>query len=93
VTRQPSIRLKGIEVRIADLRRIFSLPENRQGKEQRLLIVQNNGIYKGLVVEQVFPSISTAGVERQSGPYSWGTFRWTYQGRSVSVSILDLNQL
>jgi hypothetical protein len=45
------------------------------------------------VIEQVLPRILTSGVERQTGPYLWGTFRWTYQGRSVSVSILDLNQL
>ena len=93
VMSQPSIRLKGMDVKIADLRRFFSLPGNWQGKEQRLLIVQNGGKYKGLVIEQVLPRISTSGVERQAGPYLWGTFRWTYQGRPVSVSILDLNQL
>ena len=94
VISQPSIRLKGMEVRIADLRRIFSLPGNWQGKEQRLLIVQSGGEYKGLVIEQVLPRIlSTSGVERQIAPYLSGTLRWTYQGRPVSVSILDLNQL
>jgi chemotaxis protein histidine kinase CheA len=93
VMRQSSIRLKGMEVWITDLRRIFSLPGNSAEREQRLLIVQNGGTYKGLVVEQVLPRISTSGVERQAGPYSWGTFRWAYQGRPVSVPILDLNQL
>jgi hypothetical protein len=93
VMSQLSIRLKGMDVRIADLRKLFSLSGDWQGKEQRLLIVQNGGKYKGLVIEQVLPRILTSGVERQTGPYLWGTFRWTYQGRSVSVSILDLNQL
>jgi hypothetical protein len=90
---QPSIRLKEMEVKIADLRNLFSLPGNWQEKEQRLLIVQHGGKYKGLVVEQVLPRIfSASGAERKSGPYSCGTLRWTYQGRPVEVSILDLNQ-
>jgi hypothetical protein len=93
VMRQPSIRLKGMEVRITDLRRIFSLPGNSLGKEQRLLIVQNDGTYNGLVVEQVLPGISASAVERRTAPYSWGTFHWAYRGHPMSVPILDLNQL
>jgi hypothetical protein len=93
VMNRSSLRLKEMEVKIADLRKLFSLPGSGQGRELKLLIVQHGGKYKGLVIEQVLPRIfSTSGVQRQSGPYLIGTLRWTVQGRPVSVSILDLNQ-
>ncbi len=93
VIRQPRLRLKEMDVKIADLRDLFSMPGSWQEKNPRLLIVQDAGTYKGLVVEQVLPRISlTSGTERASGPYSCGTFRWTWEGRSVEVSILDVSQ-
>jgi hypothetical protein len=93
VMSQPSIRLKEMKVKIADLRKLFSLPGSWQGKDLKLLVVQHGGNYKGLVIEQVFPRIfSTSGVERKPGAYSLGTLRWTVQGRPALVSVLDLNQ-
>jgi hypothetical protein len=93
VINQPSIRLKEMDVKIADLRKLFSLAGSWKEKEPRLLIVQHAGKYKGLVIEQVLPRISfTSGVERASAPYSCGTLRWTYEGRPVEVLILDVSQ-
>lgn len=90
---QQKIRLRDFEVRLIDLRKVFSIPPGSRKTEIKILAVNENGEYKGLMVDQVLERLST---EMETGgnygEYFSGIARWTYQERPIEISILDLKK-
>ena len=90
---QQKIRLKGLEVRMIDLKKIFSIQGGDQTGEVRILAVKDNGEYKGLMVDEVLKRLSThSDVSKEYGEYCVGMIHWTYQQHLVEIPILDLKK-
>ena len=90
---QQKIRLRDLEVKIVDLKKIFSIPGGESPGETRILTVKDNGEYKGLLVGQVL-SKSSALLEKREGvgEYFLGLIHSTYQEHPVEIPILDLKK-
>jgi hypothetical protein len=91
---QQKIRLKDFEVRLIDLRKVFSIPKKNRKAEVKILSVNEDGEYKGLMVDQVLERLSTQmETGGKYGGYFIGMTHWTYQGRPTEISILNLKKL
>jgi len=90
---QQKIRLRDFEVRLIDLRKVFSIPKGGRKAEVKILAVNEDGEYKGLMVnevlERLFTRMETGG---NYGEYFTGITHWTYQERPIDISILDLKK-
>jgi hypothetical protein len=86
------IRLKGIEVKMIDLNRIFSIQGGSQREETKILTVKDNGEYKGLIVDQVVKKLSTRSEMGEYGEYFLGMIHWKYQEHPVEIPILNLKK-
>ena len=81
---QQKIRLKDFEVRVIDLRKILSIHKGSRKGEIRILALNDNGEYKGLMIDQVLEKLSTQlDIGGNYGEYVTGIIHWTYQERSV----------
>src|SRR4030042_1039494 len=90
---QSKIRLKDLEIRISNLKKIFSIPEGEHAGEMRILTVKDNGEYKGLMVDQVLKQLSTLFEKGgKVGQYFLGMIHSTYQEQPVEIPILDLKK-
>jgi len=90
---QQKIRLKDFEVRLIDLKKIFSIQKGDLKGEIRILTMKDKGEYKGLMIDQVLERLSTpSDIVGAPGEYLLGTIHWTYQERPVEVPILDLKK-
>jgi chemotaxis protein histidine kinase CheA len=90
---QQKIRLKDFEVKLIDLKKIFSIQKGDLKGEIRILTMKDNGEYKGLMIDQVLERLSTPlDMVGAPGEYLLGTIHWTYQERPVEVPILDLRK-
>ncbi len=88
------IRLRDVEVKIVDLRKIFSISGGERFGEIRILNVNDNGVYKGLLVDQVVSKLSALLDEKERvGEYSLGVIRSTYQDQPVEIPLLDVKKL
>jgi hypothetical protein len=90
---QQKIRLKGLEVRMVDLKKIFSIQGGDQKGGVRILTVRDHGEYKGLMVDEVLKRLSThSDVSKEYSEYCAGTIHWTYQQHMVEIPVLDLKK-
>ncbi len=91
---QQKIRLRDLEVKTVDLKKIFSISGGERSGETRILTVKDNEEYKGLLVDQVLNKSSTL-LEKKGelGEYFLGVIHSTYQEQPVEVPILDLKKL
>lgn len=90
---QQKIRLKDFEVRLIDLRKVFSIPKGRRKAEVKILAVNEDGEYKGLLVDQVLERLSTQmETGGRYGEYFAGITHWTYEERPTEISILNLKK-
>jgi chemotaxis signal transduction protein len=91
---QQKVRLREFETRIIDLRKILSMEGRGENQEVRILMVRDNGEYKGLMVDQVIKSLSGCEeTNQEKGEYFSGAIHWTYQDHAVDIPILDLKKL
>ncbi len=89
-----NIRLRDFEVRMIDLGRISLAQTKNQKGEKRILVVRDDGEYKGLIVQQVIKRLSVPSEpSRERGEHFLGVIHWTYQEHRVDVRILDLSTL
>ena len=90
---QQKIRVKDFEVRLIDLRKALSIPKGSRKAEIKILVVNEDGEYKGLMVnqllERLFTRMDTGG---NYGEYFTGITHWTYQEHPIEISILDLKK-
>jgi hypothetical protein len=90
---QQKIRLKDFEVRLIDLRKALSIPKGSRKAEVKILAVNEEGEYKGLMVDQVIERVSTEmETGGKYGDYFTGITHWTYQERPAEISILNLKK-
>ena len=91
---QQKIRLKDLEVKTVDLKKIFSISGGERPGETRILTVKDNEEYKGLLVDEVLNKSSTLLEKREDiGEYCSGVIHSTYQERPVEIPVLDLKKL
>lgn len=91
---QEKIRLKDFEVRMIDLKKLFSIQGGDQKGEVRILTVKDNREYKGLMVDEVLKRLSThSDIGREQNEYFVGKVHWTYHQHPVEIPILDLKKL
>ncbi|MDP2968451.1 MAG: chemotaxis protein CheW [Deltaproteobacteria bacterium] len=89
-----NVRLKGLEVRMIDLGKFFSVSGEDQEEERQVLILKGDEEYKGLMMDRVLNRLS--GPLEQAGgsnEYLLGMIRWTYEDLPVKVPILDFEKL
>jgi len=87
------IRLKHVEVKMVDLKKIFSIRGKDQKGENKILTVKDNGEYKGWMVVQVLKKLSLRqDMRRGSGEYFSGIIHWIYEGQPVEIPILNLKK-
>jgi len=90
---QQKIRLRDFEVKMIDLKKMFSIIGGERPEEIRILTVKENGEYKGLMVDQVLNKLSTPFEEKAGvGEYFSGVVHYTYQEQSMEIPILDLKK-
>jgi chemotaxis signal transduction protein len=90
---QSKIRLRDLEVRIINLRKVLSIPVGERTGEMRILAVKDNGECKGLMVDQVLKQLSTSLEKKgRAGEYFSGVIHSTYQEQPVEIPILDLKK-
>jgi hypothetical protein len=90
---QQKIRVKDFEVRLIDLRKVLSIPKGSRKAEVKILAVNEDGEYKGLMVDQVLERVSTQmETGGKYGEYLTGITHWTYQERPTEISILNLRR-
>ncbi len=88
------IRLRDLEVKTVDLKKIFSISGGERSGETRILTVKENEEYKGLLVDEVLTKSSTLLEKRGGiGEYFSGIIHSTYQDQPVEVPVLDLKKL
>ena len=90
---EQKIRLKDFEARLVDLRKVLSIPQGSRRAEVKILVVNEEGEYKGLIVDQVLERVSTEmETGGKYGEYFAGITHWTYQERPITISILNLKK-
>ena len=90
---QQKIRVKDFEMRLVDLRKVLSIPEGSRRAEVKILAVNEEGEYRGLMIDRVlerfFTQVETDGTY---GEHFTGITHWTYQERPTEIAILNLKK-
>ena len=90
---QQKIRLRDFEVKMINLKEIFSIQGGGLKGEIKILTVKDNGEYKGFMVDQVLKKLSTLSEKGgELGEYFSGVIHSTYQEQPVEIPILDLKK-
>ena len=91
---QQKIRLRDFEMKIVDLKALLSLPEGKSKGERRILIVRDDGKYKGFLIDKVLDRVSThPAAPRGHEAYASGVIQWTYQQQPMEIPILNVTKL
>ena len=88
------IHLQGMDVKVVELSKLFSIQRQRAGEESRMLIVKHEEAFKGLLIERVLQKVSSR-VEPDTpcDEYSIGIISWKYQDQRIDVPILNTDKL
>ena len=91
---QQRIRVRNVDVKLVDLKKLLSIQKKDPEGELKILIVKDNGEHKGLMIEQVLQRISTrSDLGKGTSEYVMGSIPWMYQERPVEISVLDVKKL
>ncbi len=91
---QPSVRLRDAEVSLIDLRKAFPGEASEEAAETKLLTLQGDGEYKGLIVERVLKRLRGTVEERPADRRPIvGVLHGFDQSEGIEVPILDSNKL
>lgn len=91
---QQKILLKGFEVKMIHLEKIFSIPSGEPKGEMKILMVKDNGEYKGLLIDQVLKKLSTfTDKAGESEEYFSGVIHSTFQEQPIEIPILNTKKL
>jgi len=88
------IRLKDLEMRLIDLKKIFSIPGGESRGEMRILAVKESGELKGFIIDQVLQQVSAGShFKALAGEYFLGVIRWPYKERTLEVPVLNVKTI
>ena len=88
------VRVKDKDVTLVDLKKMFPEESWHPGETSRLLMIQGEGEFKGLIVEEVLKRIISSPSDRgKNGKPLLGLIHWNYQAHPVDVPILDVKRL
>jgi hypothetical protein len=91
---RPKVRIKGKDVTLVDLKKMFPDELWLPAETSRLLMIQGEGKFKGLIVEEVLKRIISSPSDRgKNGKPVLGLIHWNYQAHPVEVPILDVEGL
>ena len=91
---RPKVRVKDKDVTLVDLKKMFPEETWHRGETCRLLMIQGEGEFKGLIVEEVLKRIISSFSDREkNGKPVLGLIHWNYQAHPVDVPILDVERL
>lgn len=91
---QQKIRLKGFEVKMINLEKILSIQGGEPKGEIKILMVKDNGEYKGFMIDQVLNKLSALSDKGgKIGECFSGIVHSTYQAQPIEIPILDLKKL
>jgi hypothetical protein len=94
LSNQQRIRLKDFEMKIVDLKTLLSLPEGKSEGERRILIVRDDGEYKGFLIDNVLDRVSTyLAAPGGHEVYASGVIQWTYQQQPMEIPLLNVARL
>jgi hypothetical protein len=94
LSNQQRIRLKDFEMKIVDLKTLLSLPEGKSEGERRILIVRDDGEYKGFLIDNVLDRLSTyLAAPGGHEVYASGVIQWTYQQQPMEIPLLNVARL
>jgi len=94
LSNQQRIRLKDFEMKIVDLKTLLSLPEGKSEGERRILIVRDDGEYKGFLIDNVLDRLSTyLAAPGGHEVYASGVIQWTYQHQPMEIPLLNVARL
>jgi hypothetical protein len=93
-THQARVRMKDLEVRMVDLRKLFFLGDAPAGGEMKVLLVKSGDEYRGVIVDQMVDKVSVQPeVRAGQGDYVAAVVHWTWGGQPVEVPLLALEKL
>jgi|GEM_PF-386864 len=88
------LRVKDKDVTLIDLKKTFPEESWLPAETSRLLMIQEEGEFKGLIVEEVLKRIISSPSDRgENGKPLLGLIHWNYQAHPVDVPILDVKRL
>jgi hypothetical protein len=91
---RPKVRVKDKDVTLVDLKKRFPEETWLPAETSRLLMIQEEGECKGLIVEEVLKRIISSPSDRgKNGKPLLGLIHWNYQAHPVDVPILDVKRL
>jgi hypothetical protein len=91
---RPKVRVKDKDVTLVDLKKMFPDELWLPAETSRLLMIQGEGEFKGLIVEEVLKRIISSPSDRgKNGKPVLGLIHWNYQAHPVDVPILDVKRL
>jgi hypothetical protein len=93
-SKEERVRLKDLDLRLIDLKKILSIQTGNRRGEMKILAVKGSGEFKGLMVDQVlrrFPALTD--LRPSPGEYFLGVVPWTYQERPVEIPVLNVKKI
>ena len=90
----PRVRIRDKDVSLIDLEKIFPGESSNPEGAIKLLMIQGEGEYKGLIVDGVLKRIGASPQKHggDGGPLL-GIVHWSYQANPIDVPILDVARL
>jgi hypothetical protein len=93
-THRASVKMKDLEVRVVDLRKLFFLGDSPPGGEVKVLLVKSGSEYTGLMIDQMVDNVSARPEARTGqGDYVAAIVHWTWGGQPVEVPLLAPDRL
>ncbi|OGP90906.1 MAG: hypothetical protein A2157_05540 [Deltaproteobacteria bacterium RBG_16_47_11] len=88
------VRLRDIDVTLIDLKKNFPVESWHPEGPSKLLTIQEEGEYKGLIVEEILKRLTISPEDREeNGKPLLGIIHWVYQAHPVEVPILNFRKL
>jgi len=89
------IRIRGFEVKLIPLEKILPIEDRDLSGEKQILMVRDDGEFKGLVIDRVLNKLSIPFGRLEGSTVEGsilGKFQWMYQDRPEEIPVLDLSK-
>lgn len=94
VSSQSKVLLKGLEVKMIDLKKRFSIVAENRKEAVKILTVNDQGEVKGWIIDQILKQVSATPEREGEGRKDvLGKIHWTYKDQQVTIPILDTKRL